>query len=282
VGTQEVIASWNELVSFLQTLPPVDMACRGEDKTHADMTPKLDRCLDLPDLDSRLRVERALCQRFSEHAPIYLSPVEARYLKSRWLELVVMQHYGAPTRLLDWTKSPWVAVFFAVSAGWESDGRVYGFRRDSLERLIIPTVRDELPGLVCGPHRSDLEFSDEEWDLAEANSKLFDPSMVSTLSEWVVTYYCRAGHFPRLVAQQGLFTFASKPRIDHWKYVSGRLSLADCFELTIKHAAKPEILRRLNAVGINAATLFPGMEGIGRSMEGFARAWHLSPRPSQF
>lgn len=281
MSTREV-KSWDELVSFLQTLPVVNMAYRGEDKPHDQMIPKLDRCVNLPDVKERLRMERALCQRFSEHAPIYLSPVETRYLRSRWLELIVMQHYGAPTRLLDWTKSPWVAVFFAVSAGWESDGRVYGFDRDRLEKLIIPTTRKELPDLVCGPHGSDLEFLDEEWDLAKANSKLFDPTIVSTLSEWVVTYYCRVGHLPRLVTQQGLFTFASKPCIDHWKYVSGRLNPADCFELTIRHVAKPEILRRLNVMGINAATLFPGMEGIGRSMEGFARGWPLSPRPSQF
>lgn len=274
------VTSWDQLVSFLQTLPPVDMACRGEDAPHPTMMPKLDRCVDLPDEPSRLRVERALCQRFSEHAPIYLSPVEARYLATRWLELVVMQHYGAPTRLLDWTKSPWVAAFFAVSAGWTSDGRVYGFPRASLESASVPTAKRELPDLVCGPHSSDLAFSDEDWDLAKGNGRLFDQDVVSGLSSWVVTYYCRVGHFPRLVAQQGFFTFASKPTIDHWKYISSQVD--NCFLLTIKAAAKPEILRRLNVVGINAATLFPGMEGVGRSMEGFARAWHLSPRPSQF
>jgi hypothetical protein len=229
-------------------------------------------------------MERAVCQRFREHAPIYLSEVERRYLATRWLELVVMQHYGAPTRLLDWTKSAWVAVFFAVSGGWDSDGYLYGFRRDRLERCMKERFGAEIRKrkLVWGPHLSDSAFADRKWDLAEANDSLFDLATVKSLSEWVATYYCREAHFPRLVAQQGLFTFGSKPDVDHWQNIRTLLPKNDCFVIRIDCLAKPEFLRRLNTMGLNGATLFPGADGIGRSLEGFARAWHLKPRPSQF
>jgi hypothetical protein len=193
-----------------------------------------------------------------------------------------MQHYGAPTRLLDWTKSAWVAAFFAVFGSWDSDGYIYGFRRDRLETYLRTNFESELSDLVWGPHPSDMGFPDEEWDLAKANSRLFDIGTVEKLSQWVATYYSRQAHFPRLIAQQGLFTFASKPDLDHWKQLTGLLSRDDCFEVQIKAAAKRDILRGLNSVGLNAATLFPGADGIGRSLEGFARAWPLQPRPSQF
>ena len=85
----------------------------------------------------------------------------------------------------------------------------------------------------------------------------------------------------RLAVQQGLFTFGGKPDLDHWKQINGLLQ-NDCFVVQIKCHEKLDILRRLNSTGLNGSTLFPGADGIGRSLEGFARAWHLKPRPSQF
>ena len=278
------IACWEQLVSELQKLPQIDLACRGEERDFSgDMEARIDRCLDLrSNLRLRLRMETAVCQRFQEHAPIYLSDVEQRYLETRWLQLIVMQHYGVPTRLLDWTKSAWVAVFFAVFGAWESDGFVYGFRRDKLQQYLKQKFHSELNELTWGQDPTDKRPPDNKWEQAEANNILFNPEKTELLSDWVVTYYCRRAHFPRLVAQQGLFTFASKPYLDHWKTITNFLAdVDDCFVLRIQAAAKPGILRHLNNIGLNGATLFPGADGIGKSLEGFVRAWHLEPQPWQ-
>ena len=47
---------------------------------------------------------------------------------SVWGRLAAAQHYGLPTRLLDWTHNPLVAAFFAVVANPENDGAVFALR----------------------------------------------------------------------------------------------------------------------------------------------------------
>src|SRR5713101_3797380 len=73
--------------------------------------------------------EKAVWGEFRRHAHAYLSRVPAEPDTVEWLAF--MQHYGAPTRLLDFTESFWIALFFAFEEA-DTDCAVVALDRLSL------------------------------------------------------------------------------------------------------------------------------------------------------
>lgn len=75
------------------------------------LKPSIERNVD----PARIRlsiIEKQLIRDFQNHAHHYLANPPGEQEELEWLAL--MQHYGAPTRLLDWSRSPYVAAFFAL------------------------------------------------------------------------------------------------------------------------------------------------------------------------
>ena len=61
-------------------------------------------------VEDLLELERTITTRFVQRSIPYIS----RALVDDWDKIFFMQHYGVPTRLLDWTENPLVAAFFAL------------------------------------------------------------------------------------------------------------------------------------------------------------------------
>jgi len=66
-------------------------------------------------------VEKRLMAKFKDSAIAYIDRVPND--EYEWLALA--QHHGVPTRILDWTYNPLIALFFAVEKEYEKDGRIY-------------------------------------------------------------------------------------------------------------------------------------------------------------
>jgi FRG domain len=168
---------------------------------------------------------------------------------SEWWAL--MQHHHAPTRLLDWTKSPYVAAYFAVEQHPDVDGAVF--------IVDAPCVQ-----------RSFIGQWGEKRDVTDAD--LQNPNAADLLLFWEPEK-----RTDRFVAQQGYFSLALnilRPHDDLLTNACGPGGTADAGPLRrwlFPPRVKAEVLRHLRVMNIAAHSLFPGLDGLGRSVAEIAR-----------
>src|SRR5687767_11832697 len=87
---------------------------RGNSRASHGLIPTLYRHPSIRSIDELRKLERQLMTRFRQRS----IPYRSRDLIDDWEALFFMQHYGVPTRLLDWTENPSIALHFALVHGW--------------------------------------------------------------------------------------------------------------------------------------------------------------------
>ncbi len=100
---------------------------RGHSRIYNELTPGVFRndeeLLIFPPRDKDDDYEFMLMEEFRRYAPTVLRNIPRRNDFLSWL--VLMQHYGMPTRLLDWTENPLIAAYFSVCENQYDDGEFW-------------------------------------------------------------------------------------------------------------------------------------------------------------
>lgn len=101
--------TFKELHVQFQLYDPQYTIYRGVSRTDYELISTLGR-INLKKGDSFNKVEKRTLRIFKERAIPYLSTVPT----NDWEWLALAQHHGLPTRLLDWSRNPLVALYFSV------------------------------------------------------------------------------------------------------------------------------------------------------------------------
>jgi hypothetical protein len=182
-----------------------------------------------------------MIDRFKCNAHIYLSHLPKERDTLSWLSL--MQHHGSPTRLLDFTFSPYIALFFALETGCE-DAAVY-----CINHHAIKNDDDEYFG------KGRLEVYSR---VLEGEQKGDDPCLFA----FEPTF---SNH--RLLVQQGLFVAPNTLKFTHEQIITDyEVQESEIVKYVVPRRLRYSGLRKLNNMNINSATIYPGLDGFCKSM----------------
>jgi hypothetical protein len=186
--------------------------------------------------------ERALglFREFRKIASAEMTAVTTAAEKLEWM--VRAQHYGVPTRLLDWTEKPAIALYFAC-VDVTTDGAIF---------LMDPAQMNQL----AMPLHPKIIFPDDSASIVEPYAEL--GPLLNATGLRTVAISPNWGN-PRIKAQGGAFTLHGERRF--------ALDSSQCPSLAvvpIRQKHKRQLLHALDALSINELTVYPELSRIAK------------------
>ncbi len=181
--------------------------------------------------------------------------------ESVWHWLTMGQHHGLPTRLLDWTYSPFVSMHFATAdiRYADEDGVIWKVNYHDCYRQLPNVLKSSLD------QEGGNVFTVEMLDSLVQDLDAFD----QLAQEPFFIFFEPPSVDARIVNQHGLFTVASDASIN----LEQALETIDCEKIIIPAKIKWEIRDKLDQANITERVLFPGLQGLSQWLKR-----HYSPR----
>lgn len=248
--TRTKIVSWD--FSWSEDKPYAEFGYRGVSNCSYKLLPRA--------------LNKSLCKVYDDNfdSPVYRFRNEASgYLRNTcggdhllWMQYA--QHYGVPTRLLDFSQNPLVALYFACQ-NLKVDGAMWIINVDSYD--CVTTIE------YMEKHNIRSWKSDEHLNLVLNSMTPKDIKPIYFIPEYIdVRMNAQASRFMLWPNQRFDFEKILKPRdymdfnTDSEQNQFGEFAL----KLIIPKENKKKILEELDLLGINEKNLFPGLDSIGK------------------
>ncbi len=196
-------------------------------------------------------LEKSILRNFTKYASIE----DPKLTYSVWRQLIIGQHHGLPTRLLDWTYSPLTALHFATSGE--------NFSRMERNDCVVWAIDiDEINSLLPKKYKNKL---DEEW------SYLFTIEMLDKVVQCLEKYdddmkdnamilVEPPSIDQRIINQYSYFSVIPKQMHNIETFLNSKTSRT--VKYIIDKALKWRIRDMLDQLNVNERIVYPGLDGL--------------------
>ncbi|HRN49838.1 MAG TPA: FRG domain-containing protein [Anaerolineales bacterium] len=260
----EYINKFEDYVRFVLSLDRGSWF-RGVGKESHELLPGLYRHPTIKDSKGLIALEAEALETFRQRSILYLEDSVTYASDEHSLStLFLMQHYGAPTRLLDWTESPLVALFFALTYAENDKDNGTG----NLTYTSDPAV------WIFKPRQWNIVSSDIDSapPVANPTDSIVHGYIVPTRPGSITIYGIHNSR--RIIAQSGVFVlFGTDNSPMETVYETKDFNPGTLTKLIIPKESVASIFNELTNVGISDATIYPDLTGLSSQLKRRAGYW---------
>lgn len=230
---------------------------RGHSRICRELTPGIYREPYSFDLYRQFNndVEFQFAEDFKRRAPSVISNPPSIDNHLEWL--LLMQHHGVPTRLLDWSESILVATFFAIVSDNNEDGELWTF---------LPWKLNESHGFYGLPSNRNNKLQFLAHEIFHNNPEELKEEYKLKEKPQIPMAFLPPLRHPRMNSQFSCFTIHPKPQngcsipeiIQDGKFL---------MRYIIPGKLKSKFKNNLTALGITHSSIFPDLEGLAKTIK---------------
>lgn len=235
---------------------------RGCGNSSYKLSPSIHRHPEISDPKEIIILEQKIINRFKQRSIPFLN--RDLNLDNKWEVLFYMQHFGTPTRLLDWSESPYIALYFAATcANYKRNGKKIEYQDDIAIWFLDPIKWNR-------KILEDVGFSE---GIISYESKLIDSFEPFTdynlMREKPIAIY-GTHNSGRIVAQRGVFTIFGKGiKPMEVLFEEDNFPADALIKIIIPKDKINGILNSLISIGVTDSVVFPDLDGLSKEVKRF-------------
>lgn len=195
----------------------------------------------------KIYLEQSLIRNFRKYASLDINNPE-----NHWEVISLGQHHGLPTRLLDWTFSPYVALHFATAnlSKYNQDGVIWCLDFDKCKEFLPNKLKQTLKD--SSAHVFTVDMLNKQVSGYEELSALQDDPFILLFEPPSID--------SRIVNQYALFSVLSRPDICLTDWLKEYDDIY--YKIIIPAEKKLEFRDKLDEINMSERNIYPGLDGL--------------------